>query len=263
MNMIDERYIESINKELDGENTPEESVALKSYLERNPKANELFEDLRSLFAEFDQIRPIDPPRSLKPLILNSIDVSRYQRNRASLFGRLFKNVAEVWRAKSHALVFSAGVVAGVLVLAMFFDLRIPDDRGTTALTGTIISDEATKHFRAGDAFRVDLGPVQVGLSTKYSNNIVAAELELHSTEEVEVVFGTNGNSLCFSAFKQEEGGTGHLVVGENTSRLKSVGNQTYVLFFTDKKRESTPLDFKVMQQGKILYERTVLPRKKE
>lgn len=260
--MIEERYIELINKELDGENSPNESAALKSYLERNREANDLFEDFRTLFGDIDQIRPIDPPRSLKPLILNSIDASRYRRQPTPFLGRLFGSIVEVWKAKSYAVVFSAGVVVGILALVMFFDLRISNDGGTSELTGTIMSDKATKDFTAGDAFRVDLGSVQVGLSTKYSNNIVAAELELHSKGEVEVIFGTNGNSLCFSAFKQEEGGTGHLVVGENTSRLKSVGDQTYVLFFTDKNKETTPLDFKVMQEGKVLYERTVQPRKR-
>lgn len=255
--MIDPKFVELIHREVDGENSPAESQQLHIYFQHNPEAQRLFNDYKMLSSSIDEMEEITPPRALKTRVLNSINPTMYKQRRTS-FARL-ERLFESWGTRRYAFVFSAGIAVGVLALVFFFDLRVPSEE-TSSLTGTIISSKVPTDFTPGDAFNVNLPQVEANLQTKYSNNIVVAELELRSADLVEVLFTVDGVDMCFSAFKQAEGGKGHLVVNENTSKLTSIGDQQYVLFFTDKTGSGKALDVKILQKGQILHEKTLLPK---
>ncbi len=58
--MIDEHYIELMNNEIDGHNTPAQSDSLRSYLESDREARRLFDELQqsaTLIAESEDVAP--------------------------------------------------------------------------------------------------------------------------------------------------------------------------------------------------------------
>ena len=75
--MIDTKYIEHINKEIDGLNTPEESIALREYLSDNPEAQKLFDELMEISRMLESVPPIEPSQNLKKYILNDPVTQHY------------------------------------------------------------------------------------------------------------------------------------------------------------------------------------------
>lgn len=260
--MIEERYLELIHRAIDGALSANEEADLRSYLNRSPEAKRLFDDLKLLSSTVKNLQEVEPPVNLRANILRSIDFSLYEPRPASSPWHPMKNLLDLFSTPRFVAPFAAGVVVAALLLFFVFDLKLPDETEPAGLTGTIIADDVIKSFDRGDSFKVQLDNLQAHLLTKTSKNLVVAELEIHSKQEVDVVFTVDGVDMCFSAFKQAEGGSGQLVINENTSRLTTTGDQRYLLFFTDKKRATTPFNVKFVRGDSVLFEKTVTPRAK-
>jgi hypothetical protein len=251
-----------IHRAVDGALTQEEEADLHTCLNRSPEAKRLFDDLKLISSSLKSHDDVEPPMDLRSNILRSVDFSLYGRRSPSNPWYPLRSVLELFTFPRFVAPFAAGVVVAALLLFFVFDLRVSDNSEPTGLTGTIISDEAIKGFDRGDSFRFQLENLLANLETKTSKNLVVAELEIHSKQQVEVIFTVDGVDMCFSAFRQEEGGSGQLIVNENISRLTTVGDQRYLLFFTGKKGAITPFNVKFVQNGSTLYEKTVTPRLK-
>ena len=72
--MIDQKYIELINHEIDGVITPKQKSMLDNYLKKNPQAEKLYQELIATSKIIDQIPAIEPSENLKKRIMNSIDL---------------------------------------------------------------------------------------------------------------------------------------------------------------------------------------------
>jgi hypothetical protein len=81
--MIEQSILELINKDIDSVCTPEESFRLQEFLRTNPEANKLHEDLRLLTVTLQKMPAAEPPRSLKPAILRSLEAKSAPRHRTS------------------------------------------------------------------------------------------------------------------------------------------------------------------------------------
>ena len=70
--MLNRDQIELIHREIDGENAPEESAALRSLIQKDPEARALEAELRHTSALFDRVGERAPPAHLKRGILDAL-----------------------------------------------------------------------------------------------------------------------------------------------------------------------------------------------
>jgi len=82
--MIDEHYIELMNDEIDGRNTPAQSGALRSYLESDPEAQRFFAELEKPTGLLAESKAVAPPVDMSQQIMDLIAESdaRQQVSRA-------------------------------------------------------------------------------------------------------------------------------------------------------------------------------------
>lgn len=257
--MIDPQYIELIHREVDGVNSPAEQQTLYEYLQAHPEAQRLLDDLRVMTSALEEIEEVDPPPALKARILNLLDIGAQKSSEPA--GGWFGRLAETWGSRRYAYVFSAGVAVGAIVFLITLGIPVAKE-DSARLTGTIISGKTTD-FVPGDALHASSPEADVRIETKHAGEIVVADLSVQSREPVDVLFTVDGIDMCFTAFKQSEGATGQLTVNENTSRLTTVGNQHYLVFFTDRSASGRPLHVRVEKNGRSLYEKTLLPRRQQ
>ena len=121
--MIDERYIELMNNEIDGHNSSAQSDSLRSFLESDPEAQRLFSELQQsagLIAESEEVAPpAEMPRRIMDLVAETDardPASRAWRDngdraRRRRFGTFLKP-ASAW-------AFAAGLTLGLLAFAAF------------------------------------------------------------------------------------------------------------------------------------------------
>ena len=75
--MIDQKYLELINKDIDDTISAPEKEVLDEYLKINPEAYSMHQELMEMDKLLDKLPDNDPSDSLKARILNSIDFNRY------------------------------------------------------------------------------------------------------------------------------------------------------------------------------------------
>lgn len=118
--MIDSKYIELINRDIDKVISPNEKKELEDYLEINPDAEELHRELLLTEELLDRLPNNDPSANLKKRILNSIDYNRYSsKNKKSSFAEYFKNIFSGSSAKL-ATSFALVLVIGTIIVFSFY-----------------------------------------------------------------------------------------------------------------------------------------------
>lgn len=117
--MIDQQYLELINKDIDDTISEQEKEVLNEYLKINPSAYTMHQELSEIEKLLDKIPDKDPSDALKTRILNSIDVDRYTRKKKLGIKDYFFVSLSVPRKKLSAS-FALGLIAGMVLLSIIF-----------------------------------------------------------------------------------------------------------------------------------------------
>jgi hypothetical protein len=261
--MIEKKYIELINQEIDGVNTPQDSAKLKAYLAANPKAKSLYNDLRAASEMLNAVKEIDSPSHLKANILNAIPADKYAarekrapQSKPNLLENLF-GFLQPRPAARYAFAFSLGLFAGVLIYAALVENVHKNSMPTNSdLYGTIALREAPGSFDAGDI--VEMNPYGT-INLKYSKDLVVAELNLQTQQEVELVFEYDPSALKFGAFSiRNQAASNTVKTSENSLRLTSFGENKYAVLFTKRIDAPAPLRLKIYSaDGALLHEQII------
>jgi hypothetical protein len=256
------RVLELINREIDGLNSPKESEELSEYLARDRDAAFLFEDLKRVSTIVGGAEPVEPPRNLRANILNSIDPKRYAEKRRLNPLTILVNFLPQRASLRYALVFSFGIVLGVVIYGLLSDLGKQGSVESTTLYGTMRLDRASEAFEPADNLEISLQNVQGSVSTKHGRGLVSVELALQSQQEVETVLQFDPHSLSFVGLQQLDYTGNNINIGGNAVQVRNTGDNKYVFFFSEKAQSPKPMDFKILSSGSLLYEKALSTQKK-
>jgi hypothetical protein len=116
--MIDPKYIELMNLELDGTATPAEREDLRRHLSSHPEASAHFEELGGLLRRLDAEPLAEPPVELHPRIISAVDRAVRTPSREAGFGTWLGGLFAPPRRRSLG-TFGLGVATGAFVLGVF------------------------------------------------------------------------------------------------------------------------------------------------
>ena len=251
--MIPQKFIELINKEIDGLDSRAESRKLKGYLAKHAEAKRMYEDLAKTADALRRIEDVEPPAYLRQHILNSLGKNRSEEVRGQgLWTRLLDALGERSLPK-YALVFASGFAIGVILLLIV----VPRDLGvrdTSELTGTMALVPELSVFQPADS-AVFRAPEASGVvKTYYGSNFIIAEVRLQSDKPVTTQIGFRPESMTFSGYKRLQGEEGSLDVGQNTVALTQSGANRCFVTFLSEGESGGPLEIKVLGGGRTLYQ---------
>src|SRR3974377_2271828 len=111
--MLDEKILELIHKEIDGVILPGERTVLDACRATNPEVAETERDLRIVASALGSVQPVEAPATLKSRVMNSISPSP---RREPAYRRIAAPFFDVFRGRpgfraAHA--FSLGLIAGI------------------------------------------------------------------------------------------------------------------------------------------------------
>ena len=187
--MIEDRHIELIHAELDGELTSEQRAELSRVLLANPEARSLRDELNRLFGALAQLEDAAPPRELHASVLNAIDAQPgpAQSVRRSWYtGPAFR----------YAAVFVGGLLASAILLGP--GARQADGPDVSELVGTIGGQHAAKIGAPIDRVKLDLAQVSGAVNSYQLEGQLVVELDLKASEPIEVVATHGGQTVHFS-----------------------------------------------------------------
>jgi anti-sigma factor RsiW len=187
--MIEDRHIELIHAELDGELTSEQRAELSRVLLANPEARSLRDELNRLFGALAQLEDAAPPRELHSSVLNAIGAGQgpAQTVRRSWYtGPMFR----------YAAVFVGGLLASAILLSP--GARQAGGPDVSELVGTIGGQHAAGGGAPIDRVELDLAPVSGAVNSYQLEGQLVVELDLKASEPIEVVATQGGQTVHFS-----------------------------------------------------------------
>ena len=258
--MIEKKYFELVNKEIDGTNSKTESAKLKAYLSRNPEGRQLYEGLLKTANALKRVEEVEPPKHLKQHILNSLEFPQRSPNRK---WSILDQVIEKFRLRStprYAVVFVSGICVGVLLFVLFSQPRGLGDQETAQVSGTLALVPELLYFQASDSVAVNLSEINGKLRTFSSGDIVLAEWDLQSGVSVRAEIRFQPTDMTFSGLKKLSGGEEKLDVGQDRIILTHSGAGHYFVSFASHGAPHGPLEVKIYAGNRLLCQKALQTR---
>ena len=259
-------YLELIHQEIDGANSPKESAELGRYLAENPERQNLYNDFLAMSKALQEFEELEPSPNLKKRILNAIQTDKYAIKSPSSAVQtpgFLQSLASAISAKAnlkYAYAFSLGVLGGMLVYSLLIEgIQKNVSFDNSDLYGTLRQRMASHSFETADFLEINLNEVRGTVKSKVSSSLVVAELHFATPKEIDLVLDFDENDLGFNSFMKLKSNASHpMSVHENSLKLVHLGDNQYVVAFTNKTEAATPMRIKIFSEGVLLHEQTIL-----
>jgi len=255
--MIDNKYIELMNKEIDGEITKAEQEKLNRYLSANPEAQNFYDELRQTSDLLGTIPRVEPSPNIKKYVMNSIDLTRYSTSKnPSKFRSLVLSLFAKPSPKL-AYAFALGIVVGILMYLVVLE-NVISKRGidVTDFYGTIGISEKTG-FKTLKAIPIALPEINGTIAIKRLENIFVIETDLNALQETEIQLEYDESYLQFSHFNSGSRSKLSFDFGENYIRTSCLGDVQYGLFFTEVIADGKPIIIKLFVAGELRHTQNI------
>lgn len=262
--MIEPKFIELMNMELDGALPERDRTQLHEYLSSAPEATKYFEGLRAAVEAANSVEQVEPPAGLRGKILDAVPFS-HPHVEAPLRG--FAGWRENWFTMPrfrYAAFFVFGIAFGVLVYsAMNYDAqRGEGELNISHFLGTMKQFTSSDGFKQTRAFDVDLDRVQGQLNLHESDRLLLAEVALDASGEIDWVVEYDARDVSFDGYRSFNGGESDVTAAKTEMRVHQTGDTHYLLFFTRKSHPVTPFVVKIFSADRMLLEHTLSPAAK-
>jgi len=254
--MIDNKYIELMNGELDGVNSAEESLELKNYLERHPEARRYYEELVELVQMLGRAEDVEPPPELREIILTSISQKREEFERKSLFSSALEAFRHNFR-REYAYAFAAGIIVGICLFAILSHIG-PGGRPSDLddFYGTLGIKSRAEQLIGTEPIEFEFPEVSGSAHVKYSKDIILTELSLSSDSEISVVFQYDEN-VRFEGLRTLAGVDHKINVTEKMLELTHNGISDYVIILKGANQADNLVSIKIKTGRGLLLEKSI------
>ena len=248
--MIDEKYIELINKDIDKEITQKEKDLLESYLKSNPEAQNLYDELVSSESLLDKLPDNDPSVNLKKQILNSIDKDRYSPvKKESTFSNFIHQTLFQTKYKI-AFTFTLGLLAGLLIFSLFFSNQTTENNNIYGTVG--INSEVIK------SIPVEASNIGGKLDIKWINNNLGLDFSLNSPEQYNLALKFNPDKTKFDNISFYGKNKIKLDSEEDMLKLSESGNHNYMLLFSLEREMTVNFNLQISRGGNLIFEKDIV-----
>jgi hypothetical protein len=159
------------------------------------------------------------------------------------------------------LAFLSGFLIGFLTFYIFVDIDSPEPEKQD-LFGMMGSFEPPAGFQKADEIRFDSGEIKAELNTQFDQNMVIAELEIESPEEVRLVLNYDKNYLRFFGKRfLENMNEAKIVLTENSLLVNSTGSNKLLIFFQNNTESSQRIQIQIYKGYNLVFENSVLTNK--
>ena len=255
MNRIE---LELIHRELDGENSPEESRRLHGLLAEDDGLRKLYDDLTAVDSGLRQSEMIEPPVWLRRSVMESLPSPR-RREGFSLAGFL-RSLWDGMQARpvlAYAYTFAIGLVIGLGTFAVALDDAPADERD---LYGVLMRDDAV----GAETFPIQRPGFEGRAEILTSRELFIVELSVDAEEPV-VVSLIPDPSLTLRGFTRTgsggagAGAGGSIEVRDDSIILDVQGADAFDLVFARGGAADPAVRLEVRRDDQLIYEERLRP----
>jgi len=243
------------HRELDGENTAEETEAFLRRVESDPVLRTRYETLVWLKAALARLAPVTPPFAFGRDVMNAVRRSAAGRRQGWLGALRAPFVRRP--AFGYALAAAAGIVAGAFLGPLAPHVRVSPGDGSAA--GTILPEGRLEERSSGLRQPLTAEGVRGEIVAIETGGKVFAEVRLESEGPFDLTLGFDPETLAASAFERRGPAPGAVSLEPGDVLLKGVGAGRYTL--TLDRRKGGPWQLRVSLAGKNVRVERVLEGK--
>lgn len=241
--MIEKKYAELIQKEIDGVITDAEAQSLKAYLARNKEARLLREELQKTVEKLKSVPQIDPPPYLKKHILNSIGIARPE---TAAGVRLLDRLAKAFShrlAPRYAIAFSSGFCVGMILLFLVLQSYEPVS-DMSQFSGALLTVGDARSWKVIDSLSVETEGARGVVRSLDAGGHLFVEVDLRSTGKAEVEL-TGGPDYAFGSYTKLVGDASLIEVNPACVKISHGEKAHYLVWFAGGLHKGKQLDFKL------------------
>lgn len=261
--MIPDKYIALMNGEIDGVNSDRESRTLREYMGSDPEAERYFRELCEAVGLFEKVNPLDPPAYLREEILGrtaeeapATTASGHQWG----FLQSLRHAFDFRSQPSHAYAFVAGLLAGVILLGLAWQVGSSGRLdGIDNVYGTILAAERAGRAETSGSIPIDLPGIEGHTRAIYVEDHILVQLSLESVQPVQVRVRYDERAECES-FRASTPGSCDLTITGRELELSHTGMGDYDILLQYAERIQPPIEMQIITDGTVLSELTIEPR---
>ena len=273
--MIPPDYIELMNGEIDGSNSPADSQRLETCLAAHPEIRAHFRELREAVGIFDRVSPVDPPVHLRQRILSTVDALRDrmpahathdapdahaapEAARAPAESGGLKTFLRSLRTRpGYRLAFTTGFAVSLLLTVAVWQLSsqvgpIP----SSDLSGAILREAESGRGAKGESVTIGLAGVEGSVQTYHAGDRTLIRIVLISDRTVQVRLRCDVPITCES-YRAAGPGRGELAVAGQQVELNHTGEGDYDIVLRHAAALTPEILLQILENQTVLSEVTI------
>jgi hypothetical protein len=197
--MIDQKYLELIQAEIDGELAERDRAELARFLLANPEARAVRDDLKRLCETLARVEPVEPPPALRASIRDAVRRAEGKAPVATRRGG--------W-GSPRTLRFAAALAGGLLVSVLAFEIGLDrsSNQDVSQVVGTMASHDSSPGSEPVDTVELALAQVSGSARLFRSHGMRVVEFDLQARQPIEVVVVHDGQESRLSGIGQSGAG---------------------------------------------------------
>lgn len=245
---IDEKYIELINADIDGELNDADKAELDGLLAENAEARDLHAELSALCGSLDGVEAETPPPHLRHVIMNSVKQKPANEPSPSFFESLFA---------TPALKYAATFAAGVILTLTIID---SDEMSNTAfddMTGMVGTVADPVHGDPAGSVSVNKAEVAGRVSLSSTESLLILDFDLVANEPIEIEAEYTDQTIWFNGFAQLES-SGTAVSAElGRVTLGMEGKRRYAVYLHNSRGRGTTVNLRFKAGDQVVHEASI------
>jgi hypothetical protein len=249
--MIPDKYMELMNQQLDGTNTPEQTEELERYLADHPEARRHLEELTEAIGIFERVEAMEPPADLQARIAAATAPEPIS------FGEIVRRAFRFRREPSHAVAFATGLAAAVVLFLLITPLA-PSGHGFDAdtLYGTLYRGDHLGGGTIVSPFNFETPEVTGSASAVRVGDRTLVRLRLDSPRSVKVSLEAGEGARCEACIASQSSEY-DLTFTEDRMELDHAGTGEYDIVYHDTRLNLPPLKLQIHADGTELVTESI------
>jgi len=253
---IEQKYIDLINAEIDGEISAADQALLDQAIAENAEAQALRDDLAGLCADLGSGELLSPPGGLRGPALRRMPAARLPvreqiRGITQVLGNLFSIPAI-----RYGLSFAAGIVITFTLLdSNHLSRQAFDD--VTSLVGTMSDIDSAGAVTSNDDMLLTLNELAGTVNLSTAGPLMILDFDLTSSLPIEIVATFDDRDIWFNGFAQLEsaGTTVSTATGQVTVRMQGERRQRrYAVYLHKSGQNAATVHLRFVAAGETLHE---------
>ena len=252
--MSDEKYIELVNKKIDGQLTAEEEQILTSYLDKNPIAKEHYKDLKQSMGLLENLDELSPPSNLKHNIMNAVDPALYRsRTKQPLKLENFSWSLFFQPTPRISLAFAAGLLLGIFMFSLYDNNYSLDDKDIYGSIGLAEQD----HYTILNQIPLESAEASGLFTIKKSASSLVADIDLQNMFVGELMIEYDPAKFIFDGYESFEQSSSRLENSIGLLKLSISGRNHSQLKLKEISDSSASVKFQIKTAQKVLVSKTI------